>query len=510
MSRYIGNPLALGSIRTGGLVHMSQQERARHLYICGATRTGKSKLLEDLIRQDILAWPRSGCGMLVLDRHGSLFDGVMKWAAALDLTSWPIVPIDLRRSDYVVSYNPLRRRGRGEEDSVVVGNLLRSILHAWGQSNLNETPRLVKWLEATLTVLQRNNLTLAEALQLIVSPAVRHTLTSHVEDFVVRSVWETAPRREADFQEMVESTVNRIRRFLSRRVMRATVGQNDMSLDLGDALDEGQIVLGCLATEGAKIDEEDASTIGSLLLSDTWMAAKARGKRDEGEVKPFYVYLDEFQEYVSPSIAETLDQASGFGLHLTFAHQFPSQLLKTQEGKQLYNSVLANCRNKVLFQLDHNEDLEALTLMLFRQEVNLMKVKNRIYATRVLDHRIEYLASHGTGTNQSVGGGTSIAHTTGESHTVGTSSSHTDGESLALTETLGTSDTESFDYSDSSSRTEGSNTSRGRSSGSNESESDTMGRSWGESEGESSGTSLTRASSWGRSHGRSNGGSTGT
>ena len=123
---------------------MSPQERARHLYICGATRTGKSKLLEDLIRQDILAWPRSGCGMLVLDRHGSLYDGVMKWAAALDLSSWPIVPIDLRRSDYVVSYNPLRRRGRGEEDSVVVGNLLRSILHAWGQSD----PSRFGWYEA--------------------------------------------------------------------------------------------------------------------------------------------------------------------------------------------------------------------------------------------------------------------------------------------------------------------------------------------------------------------------
>src|SRR5437588_3314340 len=128
MAPYIGNPLTLGRTIGGGkdVVLMSPKERARHLYILGATRTGKSKLLEDLIRQDILAWPRSGCGMLVLDRHGSLFDGVMKWAAALDLASWPIVPIDLRRSDYVVSYNPLRHRGRGEEDSVVVGNLLRS------------------------------------------------------------------------------------------------------------------------------------------------------------------------------------------------------------------------------------------------------------------------------------------------------------------------------------------------------------------------------------------------
>jgi hypothetical protein len=90
MTCFIGNPLTLGSFGGNGrgnghCVSMSPDERARHLYICGATRTGKSKLLEDCIRQDILAWPRSGCGMLVLDRHGALVDNVMKFAAARDL-----------------------------------------------------------------------------------------------------------------------------------------------------------------------------------------------------------------------------------------------------------------------------------------------------------------------------------------------------------------------------------------------------------------------------------------
>ncbi len=240
MAPYFGNPLTLGSIGGGkDLLHMTAAERARHLYIVGATRTGKSKLLEDGIRQDMLASPRSGCGLMLLDRHGSLFDNIMKWAAASDLRGWPIVPIDLRRSDYVVSYNPLRRRGPGEDQSVIVGNFVRSILHAWGQSNLNETPRLMKWLEATLNLLHTNDFTLAEALQVIVSRDLRDSLTANLKDSVARSVWETAPAKESEFQEMVESTVNRVRRFLSRRVMRATVGQNDVSLDLSQALESG-------------------------------------------------------------------------------------------------------------------------------------------------------------------------------------------------------------------------------------------------------------------------------
>ena len=486
MAQLLGNSLSLGCIRGGvEVVHMSAAERARHTYIVGATRTGKSKLLEDCIRQDILAWPRSGCGMLVIDRHGSLYDNTVKWAAARDLSSWPIVPIDLRRDDWIVSFNPLRRRGRGEDDSVIVGNCVRSIMHSCGHTNFNETPRLMKWLEAFLTILFTNNLTLAEALQLIASPGVRHSLAANVEDFAAQSIWRTAPPREADFQEVLESTVNRIRRFLSRKVMQATLGQTEASLDLGQALDDGQIILACIATEGAKIDEEDAATIGSLLLSDIWMAAKARGKRDEGELKPYYVYLDEFQEFISPAMAETLDQAAGFGLHMTLAHQFPSQLLKNDQGKQLYNSVLANCRNRIVFQLEHNKDVEELALMLHRQEVDPYKVKHEIVSTKVLGYNLTYMPSFGTGSTEGVGGGVEVSHTRGENHTIGTNWSHTDTVSDAYTETSGWSEGVNVGVSETDTVSSGSNVSHARSLGRSDAVSETDGSTWDESEGTS-------------------------
>jgi hypothetical protein len=504
MARYIGNPLTLGSFgRDGHCVRMTPAERARHLYVVGATRTGKSKLLEDCIRQDILAWPRSGCGMLVLDRHGSLNDNVLKWAAANDLSNWPIVPIDLRQSDWTVSYNPLRRRGAGQEESVVVGNFVRSILHAWGQSDSNATPRLAKWLEMTLYTLHTNGLTLAEALHVLVSPPSRRALVASIEDTIFRSVWDSAPLREPEFQEMVESTVSRVRKFLSRRVMRAALGQSDVSLDLSAALEEGQLIFATIATEGGKIDEEDASTFGSLLLSDLWMAAKARGKRDEGGVKPFYVFLDEFQEYVTPSMAETLDQASGFGLHMTFAHQFPSQLLKSEQGQQLYNSVMANCRSKVVFQVEHNQDLEDLTLMVYRQMVNVDKVKHEIRATKVLGHELKYMESYGSGTTATAGGGTSVTNTEGTSHTQATTWAHTDSTSEAFTESDGTSESTGIGVSLSESLTDGSTRSLSTSDGVTEGESDTDATNWGEGEGESSTLATGESSNHGLSRGKS-------
>jgi len=77
-----GNDLILGQLpgRNASLT-LSRTERDKHLYICGGTGTGKSKFLESLIRQDILAWRKSKCGMLILDPHGSLYDNLMQWLA---------------------------------------------------------------------------------------------------------------------------------------------------------------------------------------------------------------------------------------------------------------------------------------------------------------------------------------------------------------------------------------------------------------------------------------------
>ncbi len=95
-----------------------------------------------------------------------------------------------------------------------------------------------------------------------------------------------------------------------------------------------------LATEGGKVSEENASTFATLMLADLWTAAKERGKGTDP--KPFYLYLDEFQRFVSPTIAENLDEARGFGLHLTLAHQYPSQLIEAspQYGERNVSTTL--------------------------------------------------------------------------------------------------------------------------------------------------------------------------
>jgi hypothetical protein len=442
----LGNPLVLGFDEQGQSVRLTASARSQHVFAVGATGTGKSSWLQALVRQDLVAWPRSRCGMLLLDPDGKLFDDVMRFVAAHDLRHWPIVPLDLRRSDTVISYNPLRKRP-GTEAAVAVAAVTEAILHAFGQSDLSETPRLTKWLNATLSLVYGGNFTLLQALRLISSPALRKELTATVEDDVAKAVWAAASHlSESEFQKEVESTVNRLRRFLATMAIRASLCQPDVSLDLRTAIDKGMIVLVSLATAGGQISDEDASTFGSLLLSDLWSAATARGKRDG--LRPFYVFADEFQRFMTPAMAESLDRARGYAISFTLANQFPSQLsCRGESGERVYRSVLANARTKVTFQLSLEEDLQMMAQAICRQAIDPEEIKYQGTATRVVGHEVIYLPSYATAvtdgtteSQQATNGGslgltktTNWLHTDSEAFQVGISSTDTEARNRVLT-----------------------------------------------------------------------------
>src|SRR4051812_17961251 len=103
---YPGNDIDLGkAVGTDEPIILGRVDRARHTFAVGASRTGKTKLMEGICRQDLIQWVNFRCPMVVIDPHGTLFDGMMGFAAAEGLDEWPIVPFDLRRNDLVVSYN---------------------------------------------------------------------------------------------------------------------------------------------------------------------------------------------------------------------------------------------------------------------------------------------------------------------------------------------------------------------------------------------------------------------
>jgi len=416
-----GNDLQLGRLAgSNAALLFPRTERDKHLYVCGGTGTGKSKFLENLIRQDIKNWHQSKCGLLVLDPHGSLYDNLIEWLAWNDdILQVPIIPIDLRQDDWVVSYNLVRQRQMADP-AVLVDNLIDAMAYVWGQGGTNQTPLFARWAGNVIRPLYEKKLTLIEAEYLVdrVAKQVRNAMTSDLEDKQSRQDWQFADTLSAkDFESQIGSTVNRLQRFIRNQSMRRMFGQPEVSLDLGKAIEDGSIILVSLATERAKVSKENAELFATLLLSDLWTAAQERGKR-EG-MKPFYVYLDEFQRFVTPTISDNLDEARGFGLHLTMAHQFPNQLLdRGDNGRRVYNSIMENASSKVVFRLSHEENLKVMAQWLFMGVMNPEEIKHELYSTKVMEYREEIRTTRSRGSGRSSGSGM-FSGTTGSAGTGG-------------------------------------------------------------------------------------------
>jgi hypothetical protein len=410
-----GNDLILGRMpgckRT---LALAREQRDKHLYICGGTGTGKSKFLENLIRQDIRNWSKSKCGMLVVDPHGSLYDNLINWLAWTELER-PIIPIDLRQDDWVVAYNIVRPR-QLPDPAVLVDNLTDAMAYVWGQGGTDATPLFARWIGHVIRTLYEKNLSLIHSEYLIdqIEKPVRHQMTADLEHKPARRAWQFADKLSPkDFEAQIGSTANRLQRFIHNKTLRSIFGVPNVSLDLRHALDQGAIILVSLATERARVSKENAELFATLLLSDLWTAAQERGKRDG--VKPFYVYLDEFQRFVTPTIADNLDEARGFGLHLTMAHQFPNQLLdRGENGRRVYNSIMENASSKVVFRLQHEENLRAMAEWLFMGVMNPGEIKLQLYSRKVMDYREEYKTAYGTSASSGRGSGIQYGHASGE------------------------------------------------------------------------------------------------
>lgn len=386
--KHSANNLVFGGTSSKQRLALPAKDRNKHLYVCGRSGAGKTKFLESLIRQDILTWRKHECGLVVIDPHGSLYDDLIDWMVFNGIDR-PIVPIDLRRSDLVVGLNVLRKRG-DMPPSVIVDSVLDAAAHAWGAAGTDGTPRLAHWMRVVFLTLYNLGLTIAEATELI-SPEshIRETLAEIVTDRYARKAWNDAiARKSSEFLELTESLTNRLGRFISNEYFNAIFGQTNASFDFGEAMEKGSIVLVNASTEGANISPENARLFPSLLIDELWTAAKKRGKSSRGDRKPFRVYVDEFQEFVTPTLAKNLDQARGFGLEMVMAHQFPTQLLNEGlHGKAVYDSVLQNAGTKVVFETQHPEDLDMLAGMLFRQVMNPNEIKHELYSTKVMAYR---------------------------------------------------------------------------------------------------------------------------
>ena len=334
-----GNEFIIGDNAHKGRVievSLSASQRLRHTYIIGASGTGKSTLLLNMIVQDI----EHGHGVGVLDPHGDLIDAIIKRIPDERLDD--VVLLDPSDEDYPVGFNILSAHSELEKtllssDLVAV---FRRLSTSWGdQMNSVLANAILAFLESDIGG------TLLDLRRFLVDPIFRRQFLRTVKDpevvFYFEKEFEMLGGRPQ------APVLTRLDTFLRPKPIRYMVAQKKTSLDFRKIMDERKIFLARLS-QGA-IGEENAYLLGSFLVSKFHQVALSRQEIGEEQRHDFFLTVDEFHNFLAPSLAQILSGARKFHMGLVLAHQDLLQLWRVDAG--IGSATMTNPCTRICFRV---------------------------------------------------------------------------------------------------------------------------------------------------------------
>jgi hypothetical protein len=315
-------------------VALSDDTRARHIYIAGQTGGGKSTLIEWLALQDMLARR----GLMLLDPHGDLHEAVLARVPRHRLAD--VIVIDPADRDFPIGLNLLEFRDEQERHFLV--QELAAMLVNIAENPDFAGPMFHHWLRnATLLVTANPDDpgTLAELPRLYANPDFHKRWLPHVTDPMVRNYWEEEFKRTSDFHrsEAMGYMLSKLTPLLSDPTLRNILGQRRSSIDFDAAMAEGKILLVNLSK--GQLGDASARLLGMTLVARLTSAAMRRGRLPKAQRTPFALYVDEFHNLATSGFSTLLSEARKFGLELVLANQFVSQIEQASWARHQYGAV---------------------------------------------------------------------------------------------------------------------------------------------------------------------------
>jgi len=293
--------------------------------------------LETLARQDIGA----GQGLALFDPHGDLVEHLLAWMP--EERKSDLIYFDAPDGSTPLGFNPLERIPPGKR-ALAASGMLGVFKKIWADS---WGPRLEHILRnALLALLDQPEATLADILRLLHDRDFRKNAADRVRNSQVRDFWlrefEGYP---ANFRaEAVAPIQNKVGAFLADPILQGILTQPRSSFDLRKVMDEGGILLVNLAK--GKLGEDTAALLGALLVSRIGLAALSRADLREDHRKDFFVYLDEFQNFTTLSLATMLSELRKYHVGLVLAHQYLTQI-----DEQVRDAILGNAGTIISFRV---------------------------------------------------------------------------------------------------------------------------------------------------------------
>ena len=340
-------------------VFMARDDRRRHAYIIGRTGTGKTEIMKNMAVQDII----NGEGLCVIDPHGDFIEDILPHvpkARAEDVILFE--PADVERP---MGLNMLEAPDEAQKDFAVQEMI--SIFYKLVTDPAMLGPMFEHNMRnAMLTLMadEENPGTLVDIPRIFTDTDFQKYKVSKLKDPLVRAFWEKEMAKTSDFHksEMLGYLVSKVGRFVENGMIRNIVGQGTSAFNFRQIMDEGKILLVNLSK--GRIGEMNAKLLGLIIVSKLQMAALSRADIREAERKDFYLYVDEFQNFITDAFESILSEARKYRLNLIIAHQYLAQLEQAAgaqgaASKSLRDAVFGNAGSMIAFRIGV-EDAEAI------------------------------------------------------------------------------------------------------------------------------------------------------
>ena len=336
-------------------IRIEREDRRRHMYIVGMTGTGKSWFAEGLAMQDIA----NGEGVCFIDPHGDAIEHILERIPknrAEDVILFD--PADLTRP---LGLNMLEYDSPEQKTFVI--NEVMNIFDKLYDLKQTGGPMFEQYFKNACHLIMddpASGSTLLEVPKVLADEDFRKYKLSKCKTPVVKDFWEKQALKaggEASLQNIVPYIASKLTPFLTNEFMQPIISQQKSSLNFRKAMDGQKIILAKLSK--GKIGELNAYLLGMIIIGKILMSALARGDMPEEERKDFYLYIDEFQNFLTDSMQIILSEARKYHLCLTVAHQYIGQLVKAGDTK-FKDSIFGNVGTKVAYRVGV-DDAEALT-----------------------------------------------------------------------------------------------------------------------------------------------------
>lgn len=326
------------------MVRMKREDRRRHTYMIGKTGTGKSTWLNNLALQDII----NGEGICFIDPHGEAIEYILQRIPKHRVDDVIVFyPPDMERP---LGLNLLEAKNTTEKDMVVseMISIFYKLFDPQGSGIVG--PIFEHYMRNAMLLLLADpsgQATLIDIPRVLTDKAFRADKLRYVTDPTVLRFWNeefTEAEKNKSIGEIFSYLISKIGRFISNEMMRNIVGQSKSAFDLREVMDKKKILLVNLAK--GLTGDINSNMLGFIIVSKLQMAALSRADDPTADYPDFYLYIDEFQNVTTDSIATILSEARKYRLNMTVAHQFMAQL----EDK-IRDAVIGNVGSMVSFRV---------------------------------------------------------------------------------------------------------------------------------------------------------------